>query len=91
MGYFFHFSRFWMIPSKLNKFRIKKLDCYIVSDLKFLHEIQAILPETRPLSAQMSVLSSFFQMFIVLGMYYFAPKVKRGKCKVLKKRQRDMR
>ena len=61
------------IHSKLNKFRIKKkLDCYIVSDLRFLLEIQAILSETSPfLSAQMAVLSSFFQMFIVLGMYNF--------------------
>ena len=40
------------------------------------------------LSAQMAWVSTFFQMFIVLGMYNFAPKVKRGKCKVLKKRQR---
>jgi hypothetical protein len=61
------------IHSKLNKFRIKKLDCYIVSDFRFLLEIQAILPETSPfLSAQMAVLSSFFQVFIVLGMYNFA-------------------
>ena len=68
------FKFFWMkIHSKLKKFRIKKkLDCYIVSDLRFLLEIQAILPETSPfLSAQMAVLSSFFQMFIVLGMYNF--------------------
>ena len=43
-----------------------------MSDLRFLLEIQAILPETSLfLSAQMAVLSSFFQMFIVLGMYNF--------------------
>jgi hypothetical protein len=37
-----------------------------------LLKIQAILPETNPfLSAQMAVLSSFFQMLIVLGMYNF--------------------
>jgi hypothetical protein len=60
MGYFFHFSSF------LNKFKIKKLDCYIVSDLRFLLEIQAILPETSPfLSAQIALVSTFFQMFIV--------------------------
>jgi hypothetical protein len=54
-------------------FRIKKLDFYIVSNLRFFLEIQAILPETSPfLSAQMAVLSSFFQIFIVLGMYNFA-------------------
>ena len=48
------------------------LDCYIVSDLRFLLEIQAILPETSPFSStQMAVLSSFFQMFIVFGMYNF--------------------
>ena len=59
--------------SRSNKFRIKKnLDCNIVSDLKFLLEIQAILPETSPiLSAQMAVLSRFFQMIIELGMYNF--------------------
>ena len=35
--------------------------------------MQTILPETSPfLSAQMAVMSSFFQMFIVLGMYNFA-------------------
>ena len=57
---------FWMkIHSKLDKFRIKKLECYIVSDLRFLLEIKAILPETSPLiSAQMAVLSCFFQMLI---------------------------
>ena len=57
MGYFFHFSRF--------------LD--IASDLSFLLEIQAIPPKISPfLSAQMAVLSNFYQMFIVIGMYNFA-------------------
>jgi fucose 4-O-acetylase-like acetyltransferase len=51
----------------------KILDCYIISDLRFLLEIKAILPETSLfLSAQMAVLSSFFQIFIVLGVYNFA-------------------
>ena len=37
-----------------------------------LNWIKAILPETSPfLSDQMAVLSSFFKMFIVLGMYNF--------------------
>ena len=64
------------IHPKLNKFRIKRLDGYIVSDLRFLLKIQAILPETSPfLFAQMAVLSSSFQMFIVLGMYNFAAKL----------------
>ena len=37
-----------------------------------LLDAQANLPETSPLStAQMAVLSSFFQGFIVLGMYNF--------------------
>ena len=64
---------FWIeIHSKLNKFRIKKLDCYIVSDFRFLLEIQAILLETSPfLSAQMAVLSSFLKMFRLLGRYNF--------------------
>ena len=58
----FTFQVFWMkVHSKLNKFSIKKLGCYIVSDLRFLLEIQAILPKTSPfLFAQMAVLSSFF-------------------------------
>ena len=62
MCYFFHFSRFfWM------KFRIKMIDCYIFSELRFLFEIQ-----TNPfLAAQMALPSSFFQMFIGLGMYNF--------------------
>ena len=62
MDYFFHFSSFCVkIHSNLNKFTIKKNYCYIVSDLKFLLEIQAILPKTSPfLSAQMAVLSSCF-------------------------------
>ena len=66
MGYYF----FWLkIYSKLNTFKIKKLG--------FLLEIKAILPETRPfLFAQMAVLSSFFQIFIVLGMYNFAARLK---------------
>ena len=52
----FTFQVFWMkIHSKLNKFRIKQLDCYIVSEFRFLLETQAILPETSPfLSAQMA-------------------------------------
>ena len=51
----------------------KTLDCYIVSDLRFLIERLPILPKTSPfLSAQMAMLSNFFQMFIVLGMYNFA-------------------
>ena len=38
--------------------------------------MQAILPETSPfLSAQIAVLSSFFQMFIVLGMYNFVTRL----------------
>jgi hypothetical protein len=34
------------IHSKLNKFRIKKLDCFDVSDFRILLEIQAILLKT---------------------------------------------
>ena len=48
------------------------LDCYIDSNLRFLFEIQAIRPETSPfLSVKMAVLSSFFQMFIVLCILNF--------------------
>ena len=61
------------IHFELNKFGIKNiLDCYIVSNLRFLLEIQAIMLEISPFSsAQMAMLSSFLQMFIVLGMYKF--------------------
>ena len=46
--------------------------------VRFLLEMQAILPETSPfLFAQMVVLSSFFQMFIVLGMYNFGCYMKK--------------
>ena len=48
------------------------LDCYTVSDLRFLLEIQGILPETSSnLSDQRAVPDSFFQILIVLGMYNF--------------------
>ena len=47
----------------------------ISSDM--LLEIQAILPEISPfLSAEMAVLSNFFQMFIALGMYNFESVIK---------------
>ena len=73
MGCLQVFPVFWMkIHFKLNNSEKKILDCHIVSDLRILLEIQGVLPETSPfLSAQMAVLSSFFQMFIVLGMYNF--------------------
>ena len=48
------------------------IDCYIFSDLRFLFEIQAILPKTSPfLAAQMALPSIFFQMFKGLEMYNF--------------------
>ena len=48
---------------------------------QFLLETQDILPKTSPfLVAQMAVLSSFFQMFIALGMYNF---VQAHKCSLL--------
>ena len=72
------------IHSKLNELKIKKLDCYIIPEFRFLLEIQAILSETSPfISAQMTVLSSFFKMFIeLLGMYNFV---------LLKKRKERMK
>ena len=43
-------------------------------NISVLLDVQANLPETSPyLSAQMALVSTFFQMFIVLGMYNFAP------------------
>ena len=79
MGYFIRFSIFFgwkYILNRINSEFKKKIDCYIVSDLRFLLKKvkiqQAILLETSPfLSAQMAVLSSFFQVFRVLGMYNF--------------------
>ena len=72
----FTFQVFWVkIHSKLNEFRILKYQIAILFPISgfYLKYIQAILPETSPFStAQMAVLSSFFLMFIVLGMYNFA-------------------
>ena len=67
MGYFFHFFKWKHILNWINS-EWKILDCYIVSDLRFLLDTQAFLPETRPF---LSVLSRFFQMFIVLRLYNF--------------------
>ena len=45
-------------------------------------DVVANLPETIPfLSAQMALPSSFFQVFIVLGMYNFKTKSKAKACK----------
>ena len=42
-------------------------------NISVLLVVQANLPDTSPfLSAQMALVSTFFQMFIVLGMYNFA-------------------
>ena len=44
-------------------------------NISVLLDVQAYLPETSPFfSAQMALVSTFFQMFIVLGMYNFALK-----------------
>ena len=53
------------------------IDCFRSHETcRFLLEIKAILLETSLfLSAQMAVLSSFFQMFIELGMYNFDSRV----------------
>jgi hypothetical protein len=43
-------------------------------NISVLLDVQANLPETSPLFffyAQMALVSTFFQMFIVLGMYNF--------------------
>ena len=44
----------------------------ILFNIAILLYVQASLPETSPfLSAQMAFMSTFFQVFIVLGMYNF--------------------
>ena len=44
--------------------------------ISVLLDVQANLAETSPfLSAQMVLMSTFFQMFIVLGMYIFGAKI----------------
>ena len=44
----------------------------ILFNISVLLDVQAYLPETSPFfSAQMALVSTFFQMFIVLGMYNF--------------------
>ena len=67
MGYFFHF---WVkIHSKLNwKFRIKILVCILfqMSDFYLMYNLMC-----QFVSAQMAVLSTIFQVFIVLVMYNF--------------------
>ena len=53
---------------------VKKLSCISCGSLKrFPHTFtKANLSETSPfLSAQMALLSTFFQVYIVLGMYNF--------------------
>ena len=41
-------------------------------------DVQANLPETSPFSAQIAVLSRFFQFLIVLGMFNFGLRTKLG-------------
>ena len=53
------------------KFRIK-IWIPILFSIQVLLDVKANLPETCPfLSAQMALVSTFFQMFIVLEMYNF--------------------
>ena len=57
--------------------------CYIVQDFRFSLDAHANLPETSPSSsAQMTVLSIFFQEFMVLGMYNSGvpPFINKGNC-----------
>ena len=45
----------------------------VLFNISVLVDDQAILPETNPfLSAQIALMNTFFQMFIVLGMYEFS-------------------
>ena len=68
MGYFFHFSRFLNWIGNLG---VKSRLIYCLR-FQFLLDVQANLPETAHLlSSQMAVLSSFLQVFIVLGIYNF--------------------
>jgi hypothetical protein len=69
MGYYFHFSIFLGEKTFEINFRIP-----VLFNISGLLDVQANLPETSPfLSAQMALVSTFFQMFIVLGlgMYNF--------------------
>ena len=57
----------------------------ILFNISVLLDIQANLPETSPfLSAQMALVSTLFQMFIVLGMYNFGSKLNIGRNLTLK-------
>ena len=62
------------------KFRVK-ISILILLDISVLLDVQANLPETSPfLSAQMTLVGSFFQMFIALGMYNFGIMKKLPPC-----------
>ena len=57
--------------SLLNVFRRKKRGFYTILDFRFLHFTWNTSSYSPFLSGQMAVLSIFFQMLIVLGMYTF--------------------
>ena len=70
MGYFFHFWNF-LVKNTL-KFRTKILISILFQISDFYFGIQVNVSIISPfVSAQMAVLSTIFQVFIVLGMYNF--------------------
>ena len=67
MSYYFHFSSF--LCEKHSGLKARFLFLFNIS---VLPDVKVNLPEISPfLSAQMALVSTFFQMFIVLGMYNF--------------------
>ena len=74
-GLFLSLFKFLGCKIILNLFETSVLKSRLIYCLRFqvvLLDVEANLPETSPfLSAQMALLSTFFQVFIVLGMYNF--------------------
>ena len=69
MGYYV-FSLFKFLGEKHSKLRIKNLDSYFVYYFSFSWCTWCQKP-AHYLSAEMALVSTFFQLFIVLGMYNF--------------------
>ena len=76
MGYYFHVSSFLGKKTILNQLENSGLKSRFLFCLIFQFYLMYRVICQKPfhfLSAQMSLVSTFFQMFIVLGMYDFVP------------------
>ena len=74
MGYYSHFSSFFGLKNILNWLENSGLNSRFLFCLIFQFYLMYRLICQKPanfLSAQMALVSTFFQIFIVLGMYNF--------------------